>query len=88
VVGALGPQAIGWDRGVPEALALAAALRDPQALLPPDALHPLAVDLPALVEELGMSAAVSPPRSLARKPAKTCPECRVVLREDGLAALG
>jgi hypothetical protein len=34
------------------------------------------------------TAIITPPRPLARKPAKTCPQRRVVLGEDGLAALG
>jgi hypothetical protein len=87
VVGVLGSQTARWNRRVPEPLALAAALGNPQTLLAPDALHSLAVDLPALAEEVGMSTAITPPRPLAGKLAKTYPQRRVILGEDGLAAL-
>jgi hypothetical protein len=50
MIGALRSQPIGWHCGFPEPLALTPPLRDPQALLTPDTLHPLAVDLPALVD--------------------------------------
>jgi hypothetical protein len=72
---------------VPEPLALAAALGNPQTLLAPDALHSLAVDLPALAKELSMRTAVTPPRPLAGKLAKTCPQRRVILGDDRLTAL-
>jgi hypothetical protein len=87
MIRALCPQPFGWDRGVPEALALSAALRDPQALLAPDALHPLTVDHPTLNEQLGMRPAIPPPRPLARKPAKARPERRIVLSEHRLTPL-
>lgn len=87
MVRALGAQTTRRNRRVLEPLALAATLGNPQALLPPDALHSLAVDLPALAEDLSMSTAITPPRPLAGKLTQTCPQRRVILGDDGLTAL-
>src|SRR3954451_23258272 len=57
----LGAQPIGRNRGLAETLALAPPRRNPQALLAPQPLHALAVNHPALIDQLRVRAAVSPP---------------------------
>jgi hypothetical protein len=64
VIGALRAQPVRGDRRLAEPLALSALLRDPQALLAPHALHSLAVDQPALPEQLRVGASITPPRAL------------------------
>jgi len=68
VIGRFGSQPLGRDCGCPEPLALAAALRDPQALLAPQSLRALAIELPALLKQQLVRAPISPPRPTARDP--------------------
>ena len=58
VPGALGTQKLLGGAGVAQAAALAGAPRDPQPFLAPQALHALAVDLPALLLQMGVRLAV------------------------------
>ena len=64
VIGPLGAQALGWDGRVAEALALAPPARHSQAFFAPEALHALAVQRPAVLEEQGVRAPVAPPGPL------------------------
>ena len=66
LVGALCSKPIGRDGRVSEALTLSPALGDPEALLAPDPLHSLAVELPPLLEQAGMSSSIAPAWSLPR----------------------
>ncbi len=61
--------------------------RVPQALLAPQALNALAVDLPAVPAELVMRAPVAPARPLPRDPAQLGAQ-RAVVAARGLMALG
>jgi hypothetical protein len=61
----VGAQPIGRNRGGLEPLALATALRHPQALLAPQPLRALAVELEALLEEQLVRAPVPPARPVA-----------------------
>jgi hypothetical protein len=60
MIGVLGRQPIRWRRGGAQPLALAAPCRDAQAFLAPQPLDGLAVDPPALLQQLGVDAAVAP----------------------------
>jgi hypothetical protein len=64
MIGALRGQALGRHGRVAEALALAPASGNAQALLAPKALHALAVDRPALLARLAMRAPLAPPRAI------------------------
>jgi hypothetical protein len=68
-------------------LAFTALLRHAKPFLAPQALHPLAVDAPALLEQMLMRLAVPPPWPLARERPQLGPERRVVLRDDRLPPL-
>ena len=78
VIGPLGPQPVGRNRRVPQALALAPPDRHPETLLAPQPLHALAVDLPALLQEQLMRAAVPPPRPPPGDPPKLRPQRRII----------
>lgn len=84
MIGPLRPQPIAWHRRVPAPQALSTLLRDPEAFLAPQPLHPLAVDAPALIEQVLMRLAVAPPWPPAREPAQLRPQRRVVLRHERL----
>ena len=60
----LGSQPLSRDGRLPEPPAFALALRDSQPLLAPQALHPLAVHLPAQLAQPMVRATVPPPRPL------------------------
>ena len=68
LVGALGAQPLGRHRRRRRAAgACACALRHPQALLAPQPLHPLAVDLPALLAQPGGARAGTPTADAPRR---------------------
>jgi hypothetical protein len=87
LIGALGPQPLRGDRRVAEPLALALTLRHPEPLLAPQALYPLAVDLPALLPQPMVRAAVSPPRALLRELPQRSPQHGVIRRAHRLVTL-
>ena len=87
MIGPLGPQPVARHRRFPAPLAFPPLLRHAESFLAPHALHPLAIDAPALIEQMLMRLAVSPPRSLAGERTELRPERRVVLRDEWLAAL-
>jgi len=66
MIGPLGSQAIGRDRRLAQALALAPAGRDAEAFLAPEPLHALAVDGVIELAQAHMRAAIAPPRPLGR----------------------
>ena len=80
VIGALGPQPVGRHGRVAEALALAPAYGNAQALLAPQPLHALAVHRPALLAQLGVRAAVAPARPLLRELAQPRAQRAIVRR--------
>ena len=61
LVGPLGAQALRRDGRVPQPPALAPPLRHPQPFLPPQALHTLAVHIPAQLAQVMMRTAIPPP---------------------------
>jgi hypothetical protein len=67
VVGGAARAGVAWARWRRRAAALAGAPRDLQTFLPPDALHALAVDLLALLLQVGVRLAVPPPRTPGRE---------------------
>jgi len=69
-------------------LALAAAGRDPQALLAPQPLDGLAVHPPALLQELGVGAPIAPPGMGPAEPAQRLAEGPVPIGLDRLVTLG
>ena len=79
VIRPLGAQPPGRNRRLAEPPALALALRDPQPLLPPQPLHPLAVHLPAQLPQPVLRAPVPPPRPLHRELPQLRPQRRVIL---------
>src|ERR1035437_5688856 len=79
VIRPLGAKPLGRDRRLPEPSTLALALRDPEPLLPPQALHPLAVHLPAQLPQPMMRTTVPPPRPLHREPAQLGAQRRVII---------
>jgi len=60
MVGSLCAQPLGGDRRLAEPPELASALRDAQPLLTPQALHPLAIHLPAQLAQPMVRATVPP----------------------------
>ena len=81
VIRALGTQALGRHGRVAQALALAPADGHAQALLAPQPLHALAVDRPALLEQLARARAGSPSAGDPSRAAQTGTQRRVVLRD-------
>ena len=67
MIWALSSQPVTWHRGVPAALAFAPLGGHPQAFLAPQPLGALAVNRPALLEQMLMSLAIPPARPLARE---------------------
>jgi hypothetical protein len=57
-------------------------------LLAPQALHSLAVDLPALLAQMMMRAAIPPPRTVHRELAQLGAQRSIVIGTLGLMALG
>jgi len=66
---------------------LAPPLRHPEPLLAPPALHSLSVDLPAILAQLMMRAAIPPPRTHLRELAQPSPQRRIICGALGLPAL-
>ncbi len=87
VIGALRTQPLCRHGRLPEPAALAPTLRHPQPLLAPQPLHPLAVDLPALLAQAMVRAAVPPPRSLCRDLPQLRPQRPIVPGARGLVTL-
>jgi hypothetical protein len=88
MIGTLGAQPVAWHRGIPTSLAFAALGRHPQPLLPPQPLGALAVDRPALLEQILMGTTVTPPRPTTRERPKRHSQCRVILSQSQLMTLG
>jgi hypothetical protein len=72
---------------VADARPLALAARHAQALLAPHALHTLAIDLPALGDQVLVRAAVPPPLALRGERPQRRAQRLIVARHDRLAAL-
>src|SRR3954451_4153994 len=83
----LGAQPIGRNRGLAETLALAPPRRNPQALLAPQPLHALAVNHPALIDQLRVRAAVSPPGPPNGDLTQRGSQRPLVAGDDGFTAL-
>ena len=88
VIWALGPQPVARHRRFPAALAFAALGRHPQPFLAPQPLGALAVDRPALLEQMLMRLAIPPARPLARERPQLRSQRRVVLGHQRLTPLG
>jgi len=88
VVGTLGAEPLGWDRGIAESTALLGLGGNPQTLLAPDPLHPLAIQRPSLGAQVPMGAAVAPAGTLGRELAQTCPQGSLIRGNLGEVALG
>jgi hypothetical protein len=88
VIRPLSPQPPGRDRRIAHTLALAPPARHPDALLAPQPLRPLAVQLPALLEQQLMRAAVPPPRPPTGDPPQLGSQRRVILGDARLMTLG
>ena len=88
VIGPLRPQPVPWHGGIPAPVAFASLRRHPQPLLPPQPLGPLAVDLPALLQQALMRLTVSPPRPLTRERPQLSSQRRVILDHRHDVALG
>src|SRR5271155_4578318 len=88
LVGALGPEPAGGDRGAAKPTALLGLGWHPQALLAPDPLHPLSVEDPSLGEQVPMGAAVAPAGTLGRELSQTCSQGSLISGHLGEVALG
>ena len=77
---------VGCGRGAQPA-ALARAPRHPQALLAPQALHALAIDLPTLIAQMRVRLAIAPPRPPRRERTQLAAQRLIVGRRIGLATL-
>src|SRR6516165_3987562 len=87
LVGTLRPQALRRNRRLAQPAALALALRHPQPLLPPQALHPLAIHLPALLPQVMVRTAVPPAWTALGELAQLGAQRRVILTRLGLVTL-
>ena len=87
VIWCLSSQPLGRGRRVAEPLALAAALGYPQALLAPQPLRALAVELEALLEQQLVRAPIPPPRPLAGDLAQRAAKPGVVAGDQRRPAL-
>jgi hypothetical protein len=65
MIRALGTEPVARHRGFPATPALTPLRRHPQPLLTPQPLGPLAIDLPALLDQMLMSLEITPARPLA-----------------------
>jgi hypothetical protein len=88
VIRPLGPEPITGHSRFPTSLAFAALGRHPEPFLTPQPLTALAVDIPALIEQVLMRAAIPPPRPTARKRDQLRSQRRVILGNSGLMTLG
>ena len=87
VVEPLGAQPLGRDRRVSQPPALALAHRDSQPLLAPQALHTLAVHLPAQLPQVMMRTAIPPPRTVLRELPQLGAQRRIIHRAHRLVTL-
>jgi hypothetical protein len=88
MVGMLGRQPVRRRARGPEPLPLATPSGDAQAFVAPQPLHGLAVDRPAALAELGVRAAVAPPRMDPAERAELLTERSIPVGLHRLMALG
>jgi len=88
MVGAHGAEPAGRRARRTEPAPFARSARHPQALLAPDPLGALAVEIEALEAQLRVSAAIAPARMHSRDPAQTLTQRLIVAGDLRLVALG
>ena len=86
--GRLGPQPLGRDGRGAEPLALAPPPQHAEAFLAPQPLRALTVQLPPLIKQQLMRAAIPPPRPAPGDPAQLSPQRGIVTGRDRLVTLG
>jgi len=88
VIGVAGAKPVGGRGRVSEPAPLSGLARHPQALLAPDPLGALAVEIEALEAQLRVSAAIAPARMHSRDPTQTLTQRLIVAGDLRLVALG
>jgi hypothetical protein len=83
VIGSLGAQTARREGAVAQALAFAPLAGDPQALLAPHPAGALDVQLPPIIEQQLVRAAVPPPRTRARDRPQLRAQLRVIADTTG-----
>jgi len=76
------PQPVARNGGVAAPLAFAAFLRHAEPFFAPQALHPLAIDAPALIKKMPVRLTIPPPRPLTRERPQRLLQ-HLVIRSDG-----